>query len=175
MRSVVVTSILVLSLAGCGGSNSGLPGGSGGSGGGGSAGSGGGGSGGSGGGTGTHGSPCMTACDCTPGLGCSMGTCGTGTALGYYCCDAPPTSCPAGSACQTSTGGSSTCGLGGGGSGGTGGGGSGGTGGGGGGGGIPQLPDGGFGQYCNLIPCQTDTICQRLQCGKCNTASMKCQ
>jgi hypothetical protein len=188
MRSVVVSSILALALAGCG--NSGLPaGGSGGNSGGGSAGNGGGGTGGSGGGTGgggtgMKGAPCKTACDCTPGLGCSMGVCGGGTALGYYCCDAGPQSCPPGSACETSTGGSSTCGSGSGGSGGNGGGGNGGSGGGGGSGGFggtggfggfPGLPDGGLKQFCTQLPCQDDKICLALQCGKCNTTTNMCE
>src|SRR3954471_4920516 len=83
---------------------------------------------------GGNGAACKSACDCEAGLACRMGTCGMSNLGPVYCCDSGQ--CPAGSFCQSASGGFSQCGSGG--TGGTGGGG-GGFGGGGGGG------SGGFG------------------------------
>ena len=57
---------------------------------------------------GTVGTSCMTACDCTPGLGCFGGKC-VATNNPIYCCGGTP--CPSGSFCENSTGGFGRCGA----------------------------------------------------------------
>jgi hypothetical protein len=179
MSEVVMRNVFALVfcavILGCGGSSP--SGNNGGGGSGGSSGDGGGAI-----GSGPKGATCTTACDCMPGLGCSNGSCGGGTASAYYCCDQTG-ECPTASVCEFSNGQIGTCGSDGGagssgGSGGTGGG----AGGGGGGGGFPGLPDGGFhlpdggiSQLCGVIPCSSDTICKAAQCGTCDLTTKKCK
>jgi hypothetical protein len=54
------------------------------------------------------GASCMTACDCTPGLGCFGGQC-VATNNPIYCCGASP--CPNGAFCENSGGGFGRCGM----------------------------------------------------------------
>jgi hypothetical protein len=110
------------------------------------------------------GASCQTACDCTPGLSCTQGTCGTSRFGQLYCCES--STCPAGSFCQSSMGGFGQCSQSGGNGGGNGGGG----------GGFPGLPDfgipggfgdGGAGQFCTFIRCQSNAQCTNFGCGSC--------
>jgi hypothetical protein len=125
---------------------------------------------------GGSGATCKSACDCEAGLACRMGTCGMSNLGPVYCCDSGQ--CPAGSFCQSATGGFAQCGSsGGGGSGGGNGGGpgtGGGPGGGGGGfGGGPGGggPDAGLGMFCSQIPCTSNgNVCKMIGCGACTAA-----
>jgi hypothetical protein len=120
---------------------------------------------------GGDGARCTTACDCQAGLACRQGMCGMSNLGAIYCCDRGD--CPAGSFCQSTSGGFAQCGSptgGGGGPGGSGGGPGGGSGGAGGGpgGGISDL---GVGMFCQQIPCANNgTVCKQIGCGACTAA-----
>ena len=124
------------------------------------------------------GATCKTACDCQPGLACRQGMCAMSNIGMIFCCDSGD--CPAGSFCQSSTGGFAQCGSSGGGGTGGGGGFGGGPGGGGGGGGFGGGPGGGgsdlgLGMFCTQVPCGGNggNLCKMIGCGAC-TASGSC-
>jgi hypothetical protein len=106
-------------------------------------------------GDGGVGSPCTSACDCTAGLACFMGTCRMAM-FSVYCCGS--TDCPQGMLCQDPQGGMlHMCGGGGG--------------------------DGGFnrdafmfdaGALCMLIQCNNDNKCMSMGCGACDQNTNTC-
>jgi hypothetical protein len=95
---------------------------------------------------GVVGSPCMTACDCTPGLACGPNNTCVAAPQPIYCCGSA--TCPSGSVCQGPNGMYSRCGN-------------------------ANADLGGF-DYCPLINCSgaNGTMrCVRLGCASCGTGT----
>jgi hypothetical protein len=102
---------------------------------------------------GMMGGTCTTACDCTPGEACLMGTCRMGFQP-VYCCDDPST-CTTGSFCESASGMFGRCG-----------------------GGTFDLgfpPPGDGGAACGSIPCMRNRTCRNAGCGSCNFTTGFCQ
>jgi hypothetical protein len=99
---------------------------------------------------GGEGAACTSACDCTAGLACRQGSCGTSMLGPVFCCGSG--SCPTGSFCQTATGMFNQCG------------------------GVADMSgDAGLGALCSFVECSmSGNICKQLGCGHCG-ASGHCE